>query len=160
MAITLKAVSIDGADIGRLAQFWADVLDQPVNPGATESFAAITTRDGLRLLFHQVPEGKVVRNRVHLDLATADYQAETDRLIELGGRVQESTRSNRAAVDGGPSLTQKATSSTSSRPPPEPPEGQAAPPGPVSPRIAPADRRAGAARTSSTPAVAACPSWP
>ncbi len=84
MAITLIAVSIDGADIGRLAQFWADVLDQPVNPGATDSFAAITTRDGLRLLFHQVPEGKVVRNRVHLDLATADYQAETDRLIELG----------------------------------------------------------------------------
>jgi hypothetical protein len=84
MAITLIAVSIDGADIGRLAQFWADVLDQPVDPGATDNFAAITTRDGLRLLFHQVPEGKVVKNRVHPDLATADYQAETDRLIELG----------------------------------------------------------------------------
>ena len=84
MAITLIAVSIDGADIGRLAQFWAEVLDQPVNPGATDNSAAITTRDGLRLLFHQVPEGKVVKNRVHPDLATADYQAETDRLIELG----------------------------------------------------------------------------
>jgi hypothetical protein len=48
MAITI-AVSIDGADIGRLAQFWAEVLDQPVNPGATNNFAAITTRDGLRL---------------------------------------------------------------------------------------------------------------
>jgi predicted enzyme related to lactoylglutathione lyase len=84
VAIALIAISIDGADIGRLAQFWADVLDQPVNPGRTDSYAAITTRDGLRLLFHQVPEGKVVKNRVHPDLATADYQAETDRLIKLG----------------------------------------------------------------------------
>ena len=84
MAITLIAVSIDGADIVRLAQFWADVLDQPVNPGATASSAAITTSGGLRLLFHMVPDGKVVKNRVHPDLATADYEAETDRLIGLG----------------------------------------------------------------------------
>src|ERR1700726_3680202 len=84
MATSLVAVSVDGSDITNLAQFWADVLDQPVNPGATETFAAITTRDGLRLLFHRVPEGKVVKNRVHPDLATADYQAETDRLIKLG----------------------------------------------------------------------------
>jgi hypothetical protein len=84
VAIPLIAVSIDGADIGRLAQFWAEVLDQSINPGATDNFAAITTSDGLQLLFHQVPEGKVVKNRVHPDLATADYQAETDRLIGLG----------------------------------------------------------------------------
>ena len=84
MAISLVAISVDGSDIIRLSQFWADVLDQPVNPGATETFAAITTGDGLRLMFHQVPEGKVVKNRVHPDLATADYDSETDRLIKLG----------------------------------------------------------------------------
>jgi hypothetical protein len=84
MAISLIAVSVDGSDIRKLAQFWADVLDQPVNPGATDSSAAITTREGLRLLFHQVPEGKVVKNRVHPDLATADYDGETARLVTLG----------------------------------------------------------------------------
>jgi predicted enzyme related to lactoylglutathione lyase len=84
MAISLLAISVDGSDITKLAQFWADVLDRPVNPGATETFAAITTGDGLRLMFHQVPEGKVVKNRVHPDLATPDYDAETDRLIKLG----------------------------------------------------------------------------
>ena len=83
MAITLLAISIDGSDVTSLAQFWADVLDQPVD-SATDSFATITTRDGLRLMFHQVPEGKVVKNRVHPDLATADYDTETDRLIKLG----------------------------------------------------------------------------
>jgi predicted enzyme related to lactoylglutathione lyase len=84
MAINVLAVSIDGSDITRLAEFWADVLDQPVSPAATDGFAAITIREGLRLLFHQVPEGKVVKNRVHLDLAATDYEAETDRLIKLG----------------------------------------------------------------------------
>jgi predicted enzyme related to lactoylglutathione lyase len=84
MAITLVAISVDANDIGRLAQFWAEVLDHPVNPGATDTFAAIATRDGIPLLFHQVPERKVVKNRVHLDLATTEYDAETDRLIGLG----------------------------------------------------------------------------
>jgi hypothetical protein len=60
------------------------VLDQPVNPGASDSFAAIAIRDGLRLLLHRVPEGKVIKNRVHLDLPTTDYEADTARLIELG----------------------------------------------------------------------------
>ena len=84
MAINVVAVSIDGADITRLAEFWADVLGRPVSPGTTDGFAAITISDGLRLLFHQVPERKVVKNRVHLDLATTDYETETDRLIKLG----------------------------------------------------------------------------
>ena len=84
MAISLIAISVDGSDITKLSMFWADVLDQPVTPGATDSFAAITARDGLRLMFHYVPEGKVVKNRVHPDLATTDYDAETDRLINLG----------------------------------------------------------------------------
>ena len=84
MAINVIAVSIDGSDIPRIAQFWADVLGQPVGPGATDAFAAIAIRDDLRLMFHQVPEGKAVKNRVHLDLATTDYETESSRLIALG----------------------------------------------------------------------------
>jgi predicted enzyme related to lactoylglutathione lyase len=84
VAINVLAVSVDGSDIARLAKFWAEVLGQPVSPGATDSFAAVAINDGLRLFFHQVPEGKVVKNRVHLDLATVDYETETDRLMKLG----------------------------------------------------------------------------
>ncbi len=84
MATSLLAISVDGSDIARLAQFWADVLDRPVSPGATGSFAAIDTANGLRLMFHQVPEAKTVKNRLHPDLAASDYELETDRLIKLG----------------------------------------------------------------------------
>jgi predicted enzyme related to lactoylglutathione lyase len=84
MATSLIAISVDGSDIAKLAQFWSEVLQQPVSPGATDSSAAITVGEGLRLMFHRVPEGKIVKNRVHLDIATADYDAETERLIKLG----------------------------------------------------------------------------
>jgi hypothetical protein len=84
MAISLLAISIDGSDIARLAQFWADVLNRPVNPGATVSLAGIDTGSGLRLTFHQVPEGKTVKNRVHPDLTAIDYELETERLTKLG----------------------------------------------------------------------------
>jgi Glyoxalase-like domain len=84
MAISLLAISVDGFDIGWLARFWADVLRQPVSPGATDSFAAVDTASGLRLTFHRVPEGKTVKNRVHPDLAATDYEVEIDRLIKLG----------------------------------------------------------------------------
>jgi hypothetical protein len=35
-------------------------------------------------MFHKVPEGKTVKNRVHLDLQTADVATEADRLTSLG----------------------------------------------------------------------------
>jgi predicted enzyme related to lactoylglutathione lyase len=84
MATSILAISFDGHDIARLAQFWSDVLNRPVSPGATGSFAAIDTADGLRLMFHQVPEGKTVKNRLHPDLGASDYEPETERLIKLG----------------------------------------------------------------------------
>ena len=40
-----------------------------------------------RLVFHQVPEDKIVKNRVHLDLSTTDLDAETERLEHLGATI-------------------------------------------------------------------------
>ena len=41
----------------------------------------------LPLLFQKVPEGKVVKNRVHLDFASEDMVIEVDRLRGLGASV-------------------------------------------------------------------------
>lgn len=37
-----------------------------------------------RLLFFRVPEPKTVKNRVHVDLAAKDPEAEIDRLVGFG----------------------------------------------------------------------------
>lgn len=36
------------------------------------------------MAFHQVPEAKTVKNRLHLDLISDDFAAESDRLLSLG----------------------------------------------------------------------------
>src|ERR1700710_721820 len=91
MSNELLALSYDTSDAARIAQFWAQVLNRPITEGATAQFAAIGVTDaaatGLRLMFHQVPEGKVVKNRLHLDITTDDLDAETDRLLGLGATV-------------------------------------------------------------------------
>ncbi len=39
------------------------------------------------MFFQLVPEGKTVKNRVHLDLTCADLEAEAERLVALGASV-------------------------------------------------------------------------
>jgi predicted enzyme related to lactoylglutathione lyase len=45
-------------------------------------------------MFHKVPEGKTVKNRVHFDLQTADLATEADRLTSLGAKQIRSLAHN------------------------------------------------------------------
>jgi hypothetical protein len=87
MTTSVIGLSIDCADPVALAGFWSAVLGRPVNPGADAEHAAIDATDpasGPRLAFHAVPEPKTVKNRLHLDLRTDRFEAESNRLISLG----------------------------------------------------------------------------
>ncbi|HEY1574759.1 MAG TPA: VOC family protein [Pseudonocardiaceae bacterium] len=106
-------VTFDCAEPERVARFWCDVLGYVVPP-APKGFAtwdefarslppgsqgsAFVCVDpsgvGPRLFFQRVPEGKVVKNRVHLDVRVgtglvgaqrlAALEAECARLVPLG----------------------------------------------------------------------------
>ncbi len=91
MPSTVRHVTFDCSDPYRLAQFWADVLDgelhpedQPGDPEAVVQSAANPT-----LLFQQVPEGKTVKNRLHLDLQPRGIRRddEVERLRGIGATV-------------------------------------------------------------------------
>jgi catechol-2,3-dioxygenase len=85
MSITVWAVGYDTADAATLARFWSEVLRRPVRDGATAGFAAIDLGEGNPLLsFHQVPEGKSVKNRMHPDLVSTEFDADVTRLLGLG----------------------------------------------------------------------------
>jgi Glyoxalase-like domain len=80
----------DDAELERLrAKGIYDVNDDPtvlVEPAAAAqpgSDAANT----VRLFFQLVPESKIVKNRLHLDITADDPAAEIDRLIKLGARM-------------------------------------------------------------------------
>jgi predicted enzyme related to lactoylglutathione lyase len=94
MTSVLDTLTFDCADPVRLADFWAaslgwevgDVDDEDafVSPAGTPDD---TPWQGL--LFQKVPEGKVVKNRLHLDLRPEDSMAaEVERSVALGATVQ------------------------------------------------------------------------
>ena len=97
-------ITFDCADPAALAAFWAEVLGYRVQPppdgfdswdAALEAFgvpkdqwnskSAILPVDGTgpRVFFQQVPEGKTVKNRVHLDVRAAPGLAGEERMEAL-----------------------------------------------------------------------------
>jgi hypothetical protein len=97
-------VTFDCADPGALAEFWAAALGYEVQgppPGFDtwpdaltawgvpkdqwNSRSAIIDPDGKgsRIFFQRVPEGKVVKNRVHLDVRSAPGLEGDERLVAL-----------------------------------------------------------------------------
>lgn len=88
MSSSIHAVTFDCGDAGKLAAFWSQVLDRPVDPDASPGFASIGLAGNAwpQLMFCKVPEDKTAKNRVHLDLLAGDLDAEVGRLEELGAR--------------------------------------------------------------------------
>ena len=84
MSVQLNHITFDCTDAARVADFWSSVLGEAVDPGASPDFATITSRTSASLMFVKVPKPKSVKNRVHIDLATVDLDAELDRLTGLG----------------------------------------------------------------------------
>jgi len=89
VASTINTVSFDCADPRRLADFWCIALGyEALDVDDDEAF--IGPGGGTNgLYFQRVPEGKVVKNRVHLDLRPSrSMAAEVERLRNAGATDQ------------------------------------------------------------------------
>ncbi len=88
MAINVKVVRFDCRDAKVLAAFWAGATGGEI-AAEWPSYVVVRRPGGEcpQLGFQQVAEGKVVKNRVHLDLAADDLGAEIDRLVGLGAGI-------------------------------------------------------------------------
>jgi len=87
--LSVAALSIDCADSAAVADFWGKALGRPVSPGAVAGDTAVDAtgpESGPRMLFHNVPEPRAVKNRIRLVLVTDHYDEETERLTGLGAR--------------------------------------------------------------------------
>jgi predicted enzyme related to lactoylglutathione lyase len=74
----------DCADPERLAQFWGDLLGVGVAYRDPTWVALERTPQGGRVAFQPVPEGKVAKNRVHLDLLVDELVDSTAATVALG----------------------------------------------------------------------------
>ena len=89
MSVRIDSVTFDCADVMAQARFWEAALDWKLVPGSEPDGAAIEDGSGGRLYFQPVPEAKVAKNRVHIDLRpSGSMAAEVERLTGLGATVQ------------------------------------------------------------------------
>jgi predicted enzyme related to lactoylglutathione lyase len=89
MTSALLAVTFDATDPQRLATFWSEVLDRPVDTaGQSDGFASIGVlgpgSGETGWMFITVPGGKQAKNRCHPDLIAKDMEAEVARVVSLG----------------------------------------------------------------------------
>ncbi len=92
MALALDKVTFDCAETMRVAKFWAEALGFDLDPGSEADGALIRDPSGRSdgIYFQPVPESKIAKNRVHLDLRpTGSMAAEVERLEGLGATIVE-----------------------------------------------------------------------
>jgi predicted enzyme related to lactoylglutathione lyase len=83
--VKLFNVTFDCADPPKVAGFWAELLGRSMAPGSGEFYAFLPGIPGEpNLLFLRVPEGRVGKNRVHLDLDADDLDEARRRVEGLG----------------------------------------------------------------------------
>jgi hypothetical protein len=85
--LRMAEVVIDCARHDDVVAFWQAALGFE-RGWAAGPFAQLHDPNGrqLPILFQRVPEAKIVKNRVHLDLTTPDMNGEVARLTGLGAR--------------------------------------------------------------------------
>ena len=100
----IREIVIDCTNAPALARFWASVLDgYSVRPYDQNEIARLAEQGftpetdpavavdgpGPTLFLQQVPERKVTRNRVHLDITGGDRSEQVERLRVLGATVRD-----------------------------------------------------------------------
>jgi Glyoxalase-like domain len=98
MTSKFTELAIDCADPSGLARFWCAVLGYEVQgeDGGSVTIGSPLVPEGTNhggpvppvLTFARVPEGKTVKNRLHLDVSPADREQDEEvrRLLGLGAR--------------------------------------------------------------------------
>ncbi|MFC4376744.1 VOC family protein [Nocardia halotolerans] len=88
MTLTMANVVLDCHNAAAQAEFYAQLLDLPVDPEASEYFATVGRSAGVAplLMFIQVPDKTPGKNAMHLDFHSAQWRDYVERAISLGGR--------------------------------------------------------------------------
>ncbi|MFD9480140.1 MULTISPECIES: VOC family protein [Streptomyces] len=94
----VRHITFDALDPYRVAEFWSAVTGFTMHPDDVEGDDEIMLEPGLPgvpgLLFIRVPDGKSVKNRVHLDIQppTGTRDEAVERLIGLGAKLVDDRR--------------------------------------------------------------------
>jgi hypothetical protein len=82
----IDQVGLDRADLERLTDLWTEALGYEVQQHGPGEWAILRDPDRRdpRLFLQKVPERKVGKNRMHMDVAVPEEAEAVDRLLRLG----------------------------------------------------------------------------
>jgi hypothetical protein len=88
VAVRVGSVVIDCNDFERMMTFWREALGYEPRDEPEEDWVILRDPDdaGVQVSLQKVPEPRIGKNRLHLDLYTADPEAEIERLLGLGAK--------------------------------------------------------------------------
>ena len=100
MTIEIRQITVDCADPFALSEFWKkltgweDYPGEPNKPGEEACWLGDPKVKGTALYFQKVPEGKVVKNRLHLDVSpiSGTRDDEVERILGLGATLFDDQR--------------------------------------------------------------------
>lgn len=80
------SVVIDCNDFDRMFAFWQEALRYTPREPADADWVVLRDPEGtgVNVSLQQVPEPRIGKNRLHLDLYTQEPEAEVDRLLAIG----------------------------------------------------------------------------
>ena len=83
----IRGVTIDVSDRDRAERFWGGLLGLTVARRIDQYSYFDDAFEGVRLILQEVPDPKVTKNRMHLDLSSDDPTALIEKVKSLGGGV-------------------------------------------------------------------------
>ena len=90
MSSRWEQIVVDAEDPARLARWWAEALGYVIVTDEPNEVEIRRSADELPgLLFTGAPEGKTVKNRLHIDLRPDDQESEVERLVDMGARLAD-----------------------------------------------------------------------
>lgn len=89
----IGSVVIDCNDFETISRFWQEALGYVPREAPDEGWVVLCDPHGpnVNISLNRVPEPRVAKNRLHLDLYTDDQAAEVERLLTLGATLHPRT---------------------------------------------------------------------
>jgi predicted enzyme related to lactoylglutathione lyase len=83
--ISVRGITIDVTDLDRGKSFWSRLLGITVRTCSDDYVWFDEVAPGVTLILQRVPELKMAKNRIHLEILATDPEATISRVEELGG---------------------------------------------------------------------------
>ncbi|BDB58895.1 MULTISPECIES: VOC family protein [Rhodococcus] len=86
MTATIAMITFDTTDPAPIATWWAERTGGRIEQENDGWFFIVALPQGIRLGFQKVSDPTPGKNRVHLDLAAPDLDAEVERFVQSGAK--------------------------------------------------------------------------